>query len=266
MAHTIITRQYLLNVIGLATDDQANAIIAKLIGALEYSTQFQPADIKMLCYSVRKTGGTIEVPDVASTNRNRRIPNLGHNIPALCETRMVLTAYEADIYHMIGRPIDPNSLSTNRLKQLKHHSKTIENHNNPDFLPEVSKLFGIMKSIDMFPYFLRDKLGVKNMPLSYVIWEHAVSGVPYYLVSNRPYGTGYTQLMDELIEHATHDGPAFAEDNVTVLSLLQGMLVDTSHMSSMKPFHITRDVRGSFQAIQRHNMGESKWYKVLEDA
>ena len=93
MAHTIITRQYLLNVIGLATDDQANAIIAKLIGALEYSTQFQPADIKMLCYSVRKTGGTIEVPDVASTNRNRRIPNLGHNNTDQCDTRIVLMAY-----------------------------------------------------------------------------------------------------------------------------------------------------------------------------
>ena len=123
-----------------------------------------------------------------------------------------------------------------------------------------------MKAIDMFPTFLCDKLGVNNVALSYLIWEHAVSKVPYYQVSNLPYGTGYTQLMDELIANALHDGPAFAEDNVTVLSLLQGMLVDTSHMSSMKPFHITRDVRGSFQAIQRHNMGDYKWDKVLKDA
>ena len=62
MSHTIITHQYLCNVIGLATDDQANAIIPKGIGALEDFTQFQPADINTLCSSVRKTGGTIEVP------------------------------------------------------------------------------------------------------------------------------------------------------------------------------------------------------------
>ena len=101
----------------------------------------------------------------------------------------------------------------------------------------------------MFPYFLRDKLGVKNMALSYVICEHAVSGFPPYLISNLPYGTGYTQVMDELIAYAPHDGPSFAEDNATVLRFLQDMLVDTSHMSSMKHFHRTRDDRGAFQAI-----------------
>ena len=101
-------------------------------------------------------------------------------------------AYRADIYEMIGHPIDPNSLSTNRLKQLKHHRKTIKNHNNPDSLPEVSKSFDIMKAIDRLPDFFCEKLGVNNVALSYVIREHAVLGAPSYLVSNRPYGTGYT--------------------------------------------------------------------------
>ena len=90
-------------------------------------------------------------------------------------------AYRADIYEMIGHPIDPNSLSTNRLKQLKHHRTTIKNHNNPDSLPEVSKLFGITKVIDMFPAFLREKLGVNNVALSYVIREHVLLGAPSYL-------------------------------------------------------------------------------------
>ena len=72
--------------------------------------------------------------------------------------------------------------------------------------------------------------------------------------------------MDEFIAHAPHDGPEFTEDNATVLRLLQDILADTSHMSSMKPFQRTRDGRGSFQAIQRHNMGNSKWDNVIEDA
>ena len=59
MAQAIITRQHLCNIIGLATDDQANAIIAEGIGALEDFAQFQPADIKTLCSSVRKLEGTI---------------------------------------------------------------------------------------------------------------------------------------------------------------------------------------------------------------
>ena len=79
---------------------------------------------------------------------------------------MVLTVYGAEIHKMIGRPINPNSLSKNRLKQIKHHRTTIENYSNPDSLPEISKLFGIMKAIDMFPDFLCEKLGVNNAALS----------------------------------------------------------------------------------------------------
>ena len=266
MAHAIIMRQYLRNVIGLSTDDQANMIISKGIGTLEDFAQFQLADIKTLCSSIIKPRGTIEVPDPANANRNRCIPNLGHNIPDLCETSMVLTDYGAEIYKMDGCPINPNSLLTNRLKQLKHHRTTIKNHNNPDSLPEVRKSFGIMKAIDMFPTFLSEKLGVNNMALSYVIREHAVSGVPSFLVSNRPYGTGYTQFLGEFIAHALHDGPEFAEYNATVLRLLQYILADTPHMSSMKPLQRSIYGRGAFQAIQRHNMGKSKWDKVLEDA
>ena len=115
-----------------------------------------------------------------------------------------------------------------------------------------------MKAIGSFRTFLHEKLGVNNVPLSYVIREHAYSGVPSYLVSSRPYGTEYTKLMDELIAHAPYDGPAFAEDNVTVLRLLQDILAETSHMSSMKPFQITRYGICAFQAIQRHNMGNFK--------
>ena len=72
--------------------------------------------------------------------------------------------------------------------------------------------------------------------------------------------------MDELTVHDPHDGPEFAEDNATVLRLLQDMLADTLHMLSMNPFQRTRDGRGAFQDTQRHNMGKYKWDKVLEDA
>ena len=123
-----------------------------------------------------------------------------------------------------------------------------------------------MKAIGSFRTFLHEKLGVNNVPLSYVIREHAYSGVPSYLVSSRTYGTEYTKLMDELIAHAPHDGPKFAEDNATVLCLLQDIPADTSHMLSIKHFQITRDGRGALQAIKHHNMGNSKWDKVLENA
>ena len=68
MAHVITTHQYSRNVIGLTTDDQSNVIIVEGIGALEDFVQFQPAVIKTLCSSLRKPGGTIEVPDRSNAN------------------------------------------------------------------------------------------------------------------------------------------------------------------------------------------------------
>ena len=110
MDHAIITRQYLCNVIGLAPGDQANAIISEGISALEDLEQFQTADIKTLCSSLSKPGGTIEVPNPANARWNRRIPIPGHNISALFKTRMLLTAYGAEIYEMIRCPINSNCL------------------------------------------------------------------------------------------------------------------------------------------------------------
>ena len=49
-----------------------------------------------------------------------------------------------------------------------------------------------MKAINMFHDFLREKLGVNNLALSYVILEHAVSGALSNILPNRPYGTGHT--------------------------------------------------------------------------
>ena len=72
--------------------------------------------------------------------------------------------------------------------------------------------------------------------------------------------------MDKLIAHAPHDGPEFIEDNATVLLLLQDMLANTSHMSSMNHFQRTRDGRGTFQSIQLHSMGKSKQGNVMENA
>ena len=97
MDHTIITCQYIRNIISLTTNNQANAIIAEGIGALEYFAQFQAEDIKKLCSSVSKPGVTIKVNNPANVNRNSRIPNPGYEIPALCKTSMVLTDSGAEI-------------------------------------------------------------------------------------------------------------------------------------------------------------------------
>ena len=42
-------------------------------------------------------------------------------------------------------------------------------HEDPEKLTVVSKTFGIVKAMDLVPGHLRDRLGSRNIPLSYII-------------------------------------------------------------------------------------------------
>jgi superfamily II DNA helicase RecQ len=51
-----------------------------------------------------------------------------------------------------------------------------------------------------------------------------------------------------------------------VYVLLQEIVGDTSHVSSIKQYQRQRNGRAAFKALALHNMGNSKWDKVVEDA
>ena len=72
--------------------------------------------------------------------------------------------------------------------------------------------------------------------------------------------------MDELIDYAPHTGAAYAEDNATVYHILQDMVAGTSFESSLKGFQWARDGRAAYQALLLHNLGSSKWDKIIKDA
>ena len=73
----------------------------------------------------------------------------------------------------------------------------INNHNEPESLPEISKAFTIMKYLDQLPTHLRAMLGVANVPLAYVIREdaHAPDPLPA-LVPEKPWSVGKTSVVE----------------------------------------------------------------------
>ena len=260
-------RTYLRTTIGLGMDaaglGRANAIIDEGLETMTDLAEFDQDTMKTLCSSVRKPGGTITDPN----DPNRVISNPGMNIPSLCENRLCMAAYGAGIYQIVGRiPIMPNSLNRNRLRQLKLHRDMIENHSDPEALPELSKTFGIMKFVDQFPAYLRECKGVSGVPLSYVIRDNAAPPAIEPLALNRPWSAAYTTLSEELIARSPHTGPSFEDDNANVYRLLQDSIKSTSHMSSISRHQRTRNGRQAFLDLQTHNMGNSKWDKVVESA
>ena len=73
---------------------------------------------------------------------------------------------------MINRTITPDSLSRARLREFEELYQVIDEHDEPESLPTISKTFGVMKAIDAISVHLRERLGTRKVPLSYVIREN----------------------------------------------------------------------------------------------
>ena len=101
-----------------------------------------------------------------------------------------------------------------RLKKFDEHRALIEEHKDPEKLPQVSKTFGIVKAMDLIPGHLRERLGVKKVALSYIIRENATppAVLPQQNDNNNPDMTTTEKyegrIMDELIDYAPHTGAA----------------------------------------------------------
>lgn len=266
-AATNAIRTYLKDVIGLGNDqlgtDRANAIIGEGLDNFDALVDFNKDDIKSLCYTVRKPGGLMEDPN----NNARQISNPGTSIPAIAESRLQVCAYGARIYKRLGREINATTLSKNRLTEFKYHKETVDNCDDPDSMPPISKTFGIMKMLEHFPTYLESKLGTSGVALAYVIRPDAQAPVPLpNQAHGKPWSGVHEGLVEELIAYAEHAGPTFKTDSATVYRLLQDALAGTQHSSSIKPFQGRRDGRGAFEALMLHNLGNSKWEKVVEVA
>lgn len=168
---------------------------------------------------------------------------------------------------MIGRTVDGTSLSLPRLKHFDQHKKIVKDHKDPtDDTPKVSKTYHISKALDMLPNYLRSKLGVRGVALSYVIRELETPPALEQLHNDVPYAQVSGSLMEELISHTPHNGVGWTEDNAMVFGILQEMVRDAPMASSLKRHQRARDGRGAYLSLVQHNLGSAQWDKVIERA
>jgi len=188
MVTTAATRTYLRSVIGLGNNNEglerAEAIMAEGLDNLADIYELAEGDgIKTLCSNVRKPAGTVPQPGWVAPNPNPdqlvppQVPRTGKVVPAICEQRLKLAAYGVAIYQSIGRGVDPTSLNRARLRAFKEHRTTVENHNDPEPLPKISKSYTVMKYLDQLPNYLSDMLGVTKVPLAYLIRESELTPI-----------------------------------------------------------------------------------------
>lgn len=260
-------RTYLQQVIGVpAPAERREAIRDEGLEALDDFIEFDDSGITNLCASVRKPGGTIANPQAADPGQPAVIPNPGFSLSAICEKRLKLACYTAKCYNLIGRVIDQISMNRMRLRLYDDHKKIVDASEAPEKLQPVSKSFGIIRAMDIVPSHLRERLGVRDVALSYVIRDLENPGAVPALDPNKATGTDYNSIMDELIAYAPLQGEGYVSDNATVFQILQDMVSGRSFESSIKQFQRTQNGRSAYLALCQHNMGSAKWDKIVQEA
>ena len=268
MASQAAMRTFLRDVIGITDapgpDPAARRVAIQEEGLLHLDdlVEFDKDGIKSLCSSVRKPGGQIPDPN----NVGQVIPNPGFNIPAICEKRLQLACYAARTYALINRGLSQDGLSRARLKLFEQHEKMVKEHVDPEKLPSVDKNFGIVRAMDLLPSHLRDRLGVAKVPLSYIIRSNETPSVVENLAPNKATGETYNTIMDELIACIPLSGEHYNEDNAKVFQIIQDMITGTSFEASIKAHQRRRDGRAAYLSLCQHNLGSSKWDKIVEEA
>jgi hypothetical protein len=265
MAATIALRTWLV-ALGCGNDDNANAIIAQGLTDIQDLRMLNPTDVKVICDGARKPGGsTINATGVV-------VPNLGAAIPAILQTRLTLAVTAAIYYASVDRPISPAIMGWPHIRHFRDLNQINSNWTVPETLPILSKSLPIMKMIELLHGQFRKLLGVRMIPLAYVVRPSAavepIASAPLRPVasSTLPYSERFTGFHDEQILRASHTHPQFGEDNAVVLDIILNCLQTSGYMSSIKPFIRLRDGRGALLALEGQNLGRHKWDTVIQKA
>ena len=209
---------------------------------------FDREDIKTLCNAARK-----EAPPF--------------QISVVIEKYLKNAVFAAKIYRMIGRTLTREAFTVPRLRKFQALYDSLKSHKDTTSdVTKISKTFKIDKALDSFPTLLRDRLGIRYIPLSYVIRADDQRKPLSALAPGEIHGVETESIYDELINSSLLEGEEYLEDRAAVYNILSDMIAESTHTSSLKGFMRARDGRGAFQALVTHNLGQSQWDKIISRA
>ena len=86
-------------------------------------------------------------------------------------------------------------------------------------------------------------MGIRNVPLVYVIRDEIVNGTSNYFEADQLYYTETGSIEAELVQKASHSHPLFREDSAKLYFDLEEDICGTVYAGSIQPFQRKRDGR-----------------------
>jgi hypothetical protein len=219
--------------------------------------------IKSLKDDLRKPTGTMPDPNDAT----RVVPQAPYILTPLSCKKLVVAAKTIAYYQATGYNVTlgslrwggPLTLFSQYLKALK--VQKAEDNKEP---PKVSRSLPIGQWSEAFQIFLEKALGVRDIPLAYVIRQDAVPPAAPTLRANRPYSAVHESVVKELIARASHTHTLYENDNEEVYNHLELALRTTQYAATLSPFKRRKNGRDAWFAIIAQYIGKDKWQKEVK--
>ena len=166
-------------------------------------------------------------------------------------------------YVMVGHPLTPANMAWNTvMRNFNEQWKALEErkeHENPD-VPKITKALPVIKWTEAFTDYLSCAIGVRMIPLAYVIQPEAdVPVAAPVLAAGEPYSLEHGSVKQEMVAHASHTHALFQEDNSDIYYKLEEAMRGTPYAASIKPFQRAKQGREAWLAITGQYAGKDKW-------
>ena len=183
--------------------------------------------------------------------------------------RLKVAVKVAKYYVDTGRPMDVDNMAWIRMRSFEIQFKALEERKKADKSepPKLTKGLSIPKWLEAFHLYCRAVLGVRGVPLAYLLREAAaVSVQPPALMVAEPHSEEHGSIEGEMIARASHIHPLVRMDLGLVYDALETSLRHTSLMPTLSPHRRTRNGRAAYLAIRSQYAGKEVWEAMIAQA
>ena len=223
---------------------------------------FEKQSLQQLADNLRKPGGRVADPD-PNAPAGATIPMPAFTYGAKSQKRLTVACDLVRFYQTVGRDLTAVNIQWNQvMSNFEIQWKALEDRKDEDDpdVPKTTKALPIIKWPEAFQDFLNRVIGVRMIPLAYVIQiDPQVPGPAPTLAPNQPHSTEDGSVGSELIARASHTHAIFRDDNSVVYYHLEEATRGASYAASIKPFQRGKDGGGAWKALTSQYAGKDRW-------
>ena len=216
--------------------------------------EFNRDSIQRLADNLRVPGGRVPDPN-PNAQRGATIPTPSFILSAKSYRRLQVATNLVKYYNDTGRELTAENLQWNHVMknfEVQWNALLYKKNARPPDVPKINETLPGIEWMEAFKIFLSRVVGVRTIPLCYVIRDEVkVPVVTPPLAPNQPYSNEHGSLQRELIARSSHAHDLFFDDNASVYHYLEEATRSTSYSDFVHLFKSNRDGRGVWFALVR---------------